>query len=131
MICSQSFSAAFKEKIKSGKATASSSGFGGKGLDRFERDRDAVERVQRSAYGETADEDKAKANVFDSDDEDDTADVADIVIQRGPAPEGRQGQIHTAPSDAPSNVAGQAAIKQAEADAAKNGCVQHCSTHRL
>lgn len=43
---------AFIEKVKAGKATAASSGFGGKGLERLEQDRDAKARAERSAYGE-------------------------------------------------------------------------------
>lgn len=51
-VCTLLSHTAFIEKIKSGKATAASSGFGGKGLDRLEQERESKERMQRSAYGE-------------------------------------------------------------------------------
>ncbi|KAI9600607.1 hypothetical protein H4Q26_000395 [Puccinia striiformis f. sp. tritici PST-130] len=50
-------------KIKSGKAQASGSGFGGKGLDRLEKDRDAKSRAERSAYGEPGGEEASKEEV--------------------------------------------------------------------
>ncbi len=43
----------FKEKLAAGKAKAAGSGFGGKGLDRLENDREKVLKAQKSAYGET------------------------------------------------------------------------------
>lgn len=56
------FSSAFIEKVKAGKAKVAGSGFGGKGLERLEQDRDAKERAQRSAYGEDDKENKEKAD---------------------------------------------------------------------
>ncbi|CAH7682989.1 P-loop containing nucleoside triphosphate hydrolase protein [Phakopsora pachyrhizi] len=56
----KNMSDSFLEKVKSGKAQASGSGFGGKGLDRLEKDRDAKSRAERSAYGEPGGEDGAK-----------------------------------------------------------------------
>jgi ATP-dependent RNA helicase DDX46/PRP5 len=48
---------AFLEKVKSGKAHSYvGAGFGGKGLDKFDQERDAKERAQRAAYGEAVDE---------------------------------------------------------------------------
>ncbi|SNX82562.1 related to RNA helicase [Melanopsichium pennsylvanicum] len=52
---------AFKEKLAAGKAKAAGSGFGGKGLDRLETDREKALKAQKSAYGE-ADEDGKTAN---------------------------------------------------------------------
>ncbi|KAJ7781373.1 P-loop containing nucleoside triphosphate hydrolase protein [Mycena metata] len=43
---------AFLEKLKSGKAHASGSGFGGKGLDRLDQERDLKAKAERKAYGE-------------------------------------------------------------------------------
>ncbi|SPO22508.1 related to RNA helicase [Ustilago trichophora] len=63
----ESMAAAFKEKLAAGKAKAAGSGFGGKGLDRLETDREKVLKAQRSAYGE-ADEDGKAANVGESGD---------------------------------------------------------------
>lgn len=37
---------AFQEKVKSGKERISSSGFGGKGLERLDKDRDMVKKFQ-------------------------------------------------------------------------------------
>jgi hypothetical protein len=45
----------FLEKVKSGNAKQAGSGFGGKGLDKLDKERDAKERAQRSAYGEGED----------------------------------------------------------------------------
>jgi len=42
----------FLEKVKSGKAKVAGSGFGGKGLDRLDQERDAKEKAERRAYGE-------------------------------------------------------------------------------
>ncbi|KAI7935041.1 hypothetical protein MJO29_016304 [Puccinia striiformis f. sp. tritici] len=59
----KTMSDSFLEKIKSGKAQASGSGFGGKGLDRLEKDRDAKSRAERSAYGEPGGEEASKEEV--------------------------------------------------------------------
>ncbi|UZJ54669.1 hypothetical protein CBS101457_003989 [Exobasidium rhododendri] len=42
----------FREKLQSGKAHAISSGFGGKGLERFESDREKALAAQKSSFGE-------------------------------------------------------------------------------
>ncbi|KAI8977951.1 P-loop containing nucleoside triphosphate hydrolase protein [Pilobolus umbonatus] len=41
----------FQNKVKEGKERASGSGFGGKGLERLDKDRDLVKRFQKKAYG--------------------------------------------------------------------------------
>ncbi|KAI8145058.1 P-loop containing nucleoside triphosphate hydrolase protein [Fennellomyces sp. T-0311] len=41
----------FQEKVKAGKERMASSGFGGKGLERLDKDRDLVKRIQKRAYG--------------------------------------------------------------------------------
>lgn len=77
------------EKVKAGKAQAAGSGFGGKGLDRLDKERDAKERAERKAYGEPAEEDKAaedaatKATAGD----DMTFGNFKVEIKRGPAPD--------------------------------------------
>lgn len=38
---------AFKEKVKSGNAKQASSGYGGKGLEKFEKERDATKKLQK------------------------------------------------------------------------------------
>ena len=47
------------EKVKSGKAQAAGSGFGGKGLDRLDKEREARDKAERKAYGEDEKEEKA------------------------------------------------------------------------
>ncbi|KAH8919063.1 P-loop containing nucleoside triphosphate hydrolase protein [Atractiella rhizophila] len=70
---------AFLEKVKSGKALAAGSGFGGKGLDRLDKERDAKARAERSAYGENTEDDQGK--------EETKFDVPDfkVEIKKGPA----------------------------------------------
>ncbi|KAF9646778.1 P-loop containing nucleoside triphosphate hydrolase protein [Thelephora ganbajun] len=51
----------FLEKVKSGKAQAAGSGFGGKGLDRLDKEREARDKAERKAYGEDEKEEKADA----------------------------------------------------------------------
>jgi ATP-dependent RNA helicase DDX46/PRP5 len=41
----------FIEKVKDGKAKVSGTGFGGKGLERLDQERDAVRNLQRKVYG--------------------------------------------------------------------------------
>ncbi|KAH0564739.1 pre-mRNA processing RNA-helicase [Trichoglossum hirsutum] len=50
----------FMEKVKSGKEKASGSGFGGKGLERLDQERDAARNRERKTYkaGDEEDEDK-------------------------------------------------------------------------
>jgi ATP-dependent RNA helicase DDX46/PRP5 len=52
-------SSGFLEKVKSGKAQAAGSGFGGKGLDRLDKEREARDKAERKAYGEDEKEEKA------------------------------------------------------------------------
>lgn len=54
----------FIKKVKSGQEKASGSGFGGKGLDRLDKDRDLARKLQRRAYGEESDE---EIDVFNDD----------------------------------------------------------------
>ncbi|KAI8384309.1 uncharacterized protein BYT42DRAFT_562076 [Radiomyces spectabilis] len=53
----------FQEKVKAGKERMASSGFGGKGLERLDKDRDLVKKIQKKAYGgedlEESDEEEA------------------------------------------------------------------------
>ncbi|CAO1614286.1 unnamed protein product [Sympodiomycopsis kandeliae] len=65
----------FQAKVAAGKAQAASSGFGGKGLERLENDREKALRAQRSAYGEgdeNEDKDKSKSG------------LDDVKVQKGP-----------------------------------------------
>ncbi|KAG9051005.1 pre-mRNA processing RNA-helicase [Tulasnella sp. UAMH 9824] len=84
----------FLEKVKEGKVKSfASAGFGGKGLDKLDKERDAKEKAQRSAYGE-ADE---KAAV--KEEEGVKTEAAEgplpfefkVEIKRGPAPDTSKG----------------------------------------
>ncbi|KAJ6599192.1 P-loop containing nucleoside triphosphate hydrolase protein [Mycena vulgaris] len=92
---------AFLEKLKSGKAHASGSGFGGKGLDRLDQERDLKAKAERKAYGEpdaateekatAAEESTAKATAASSDDM--TFGNFKVEIKRGPAPDSSKGLL--------------------------------------
>lgn len=94
----------FLEKVKSGKAQAAGSGFGGKGLDRLDKEREARDKAERKAYGEDEKEEKdvppegapAPANG--------TATAAPatggdmltnfkVEVKRGPAPDSSKGSL--------------------------------------
>ncbi|KAF7332126.1 hypothetical protein MKEN_00093600 [Mycena kentingensis (nom. inval.)] len=85
----------FLEKLKNGKVQASSSGFGGKGLDRLDLERDLKARAERKAYGEetsapeekvsASEESTAKATASSGDDM--TFGSFKVEIKRGPAPD--------------------------------------------
>ena len=88
----------FLEKVKSGKAKVAGSGFGGKGLDRLDQERDAREKAERKAYGEPEDEkpaveEPAKA-VTDKDEM--TFGTFKVEVKRGPAPDSSKGQLGVA-----------------------------------
>lgn len=85
----RAMSEAFLQKVKEGKATVAGSGFGGKGLDRFEKERQDLEKAQRSAYGEEEEVKKdgssnAATNEKVSKETEDM--FGEIKIQKGPAP---------------------------------------------
>lgn len=87
----------FKEKVASGKAHNASSGFGGKGLERLENDREKVLAAQRSAYGESGDRSNQGADgAAKTDGDRETAAAAatsateDIQVNKGPAPSDEQ-----------------------------------------
>lgn len=78
--------------MKAGKAQAAGSGFGGKGLDRLDKERDAKERAERKAYGEGGEEkveekvdDQATKAIAPTDDM--TFGNFKVEIKRGPAPD--------------------------------------------
>lgn len=59
----------WQKLIEQGRATAAGSGFGGKGLDRFDQDRAAQKRLQRREHGDSDDEEEKQEDVFDEDGE--------------------------------------------------------------
>ena len=82
--------AAFAEKVKAGKASGAGSGFGGKGLERLDTERDAQSRAERAAYGEPGAEKKAEGEAAAGEEAaPQPVDVADleVEIRRGPAPD--------------------------------------------
>lgn len=96
----------FLDKVKAGKAHAAGSGFGGKGLDRLDKERDAREKAERKAYGEP-DEEKAAAEgetaasgtaaATKKEPADDmTFGNFKVEIKRGPAPDSSKGQLGVA-----------------------------------
>lgn len=133
---------AFLEKVKSGKAQASGSGFGGKGLDRLEKDRETKSRAERSAYGEPGGEDLGTKEEGGSGQ---TANVGagtnavvnaveipelNVEVKRGPAPDSsRRSHATPKPVPAPTPVdtaatpALTAALKAAQAAAQAKGYV--------
>lgn len=88
----------FLEKVKTGKAQTAGSGFGGKGLDKLDKERDARERAERKAYGEPEDE-KAAAEVATTEKkegDDMTFGNFKVEIRRGPAPDTSKGLLGVA-----------------------------------
>ncbi|MBW0466447.1 hypothetical protein O181_006162 [Austropuccinia psidii MF-1] len=135
----KTMSDSFLEKVKSGKAQASGSGFGGKGLDRLEKDRDAKSRAERSAYGEPGADDGAKDEVggaavatgvtgATSTSSLATVEIPEINVEvkRGPAPDSsRRAQSTAKPAPTGIDVAATpaltAALKAAQAAAQAKG----------
>lgn len=86
--------------MKAGKAHAAGSGFGGKGLDRLDKERDAKEKAERQAYGEaeqkveetTTTEEPAAGK--DKEPKDDmTFGNFKVEVKRGPAPDSSKGTL--------------------------------------
>ncbi|GAA6053094.1 hypothetical protein JCM3770_000381 [Rhodotorula araucariae] len=117
---------AFADKVKAGKAQAAGSGFGGKGLERLDNDRDAATRAERAAYGETSKEEK-KGGEGEADEAEQAAkNVADLEVQihRGPAPNLEKGKMLPSATPAATPVdtmAADAAAKKAEQEALAAG----------
>ncbi|CDO68684.1 hypothetical protein BN946_scf184652.g11 [Trametes cinnabarina] len=90
----------FLEKVKAGKAKVAGSGFGGKGLDRLDQERDAREKAERKAYGET-EEEKAEAAAATATEakapqDDMTFGNFKVEVKRGPAPDSSKGLLGVA-----------------------------------
>lgn len=90
-------------KVKEGKAHVAGSGFGGKGLDRLEKERDAKEKAERKAYGEGEEKVEEKveetpvagsATTGKTESKDDmTFGTFKVEIRRGPAPDSSKGML--------------------------------------
>ncbi|PPQ83301.1 hypothetical protein CVT25_004040 [Psilocybe cyanescens] len=91
----------FLDKVKSGKAQAAGSGFGGKGLDRLDKERDAREKAERKAYGEPTGGEEEKATAAEevavkavaASTDDMTFGNFKVEIKRGPAPDSSKGLL--------------------------------------
>jgi len=86
----------FLEKVKTGKAQVAGSGFGGKGLDRLDKEREAKDRAERKAYGEPEDEkteEAPKASTGATSSDDMTFGNFKVEIRRGPAPDSSKGVL--------------------------------------
>lgn len=98
------FPPGFLEKVKTGKAQAAGSGFGGKGLDRLDKERDAKERAERKAYGEAPGEEEKVTPAEELTTKATAASNADdmtfgnfkVEIRRGPAPDSSKGIMNAA-----------------------------------
>lgn len=77
---------AFIEKVKSGKEKVSGSGFGGKGLERLDQERDAARTRERKTYktGEDGEDDEKEETKKDKDD--DLVAKAASMVQSAAAP---------------------------------------------
>ncbi|TDL29704.1 P-loop containing nucleoside triphosphate hydrolase protein [Rickenella mellea] len=126
----------FLEKVKTGKAQAAGSGFGGKGLDRLDKERDAKEKAERKAYGEREDkvdekaDDPVVAKATPAESKDDmTFGNFKVEIRRGPAPDSSKGQLGVAGAAAAARRLAQAkeeekmqnSLRAAEEAAARSG----------
>jgi ATP-dependent RNA helicase DDX46/PRP5 len=77
------------------------SGFGGKGLDKLDQDRDAREKAERKAYGEPEEEKPAAEKTEDTTkaaaaEDGMTFGNFKVEVKRGPAPDSSKGQLGVA-----------------------------------
>ncbi|GAA5849478.1 hypothetical protein JCM8547_000466 [Rhodosporidiobolus lusitaniae] len=112
---------AFVEKVKAGKAQAAGSGFGGKGLERLDNDRDAAMRAERAAHGEVAGAKKGEEGAEGEESETDKTVKAvtnlEVEIRRGAAPDLAKGK--SLPTGEKASGEAKAAAKEAEEVAKK------------
>jgi ATP-dependent RNA helicase DDX46/PRP5 len=103
----------FQSKVKEGKERASGSGFGGKGLERLDKDRDLVKKIQKKAYG-TGDE--------DTDEEDFELETGSIKMDTDETPNNK-----TIEPVVPGQAASAAAAAAAQAASAGKGAEEQLS----
>lgn len=84
----QSLVDSFIEKVKAGKEKASGSGFGGKGLERLDQERDAARNRERKTHktGDDGDEEEDKGKKDKKDKDEDLFSKAASAIQSSSAP---------------------------------------------
>lgn len=101
----------FLDKVKAGKAHVAGSGFGGKGLDRLDKERDAKEKAERKAYGEPDEKAAGEEKTEDAAASTTTAKPAEskdemtfgnfkVEVKRGPAPDSSKGLLGVAAATA-------------------------------
>lgn len=107
--------------MKAGKAHTAGSGFGGKGLDRLDKERDAKEKAERKAYGEGEDEKEEKVEEpvakVPAPADDMTFGNFKVEIKRGPAPDALKILVKTREDEKKI----QSSLRAAEEAAAKAG----------
>ncbi|EMD40640.1 hypothetical protein CERSUDRAFT_80293 [Gelatoporia subvermispora B] len=119
----------FLDKVKSGKAKVAGSGFGGKGLDRLDQERDAKEKAERKAYGEPEEEKTAVEEPKAAPVDEMTFGSFKVEVKRGPAPDSSKGLLGVAGAAAAARRLAQAkeeeklqnSLRQAEEAAARAG----------
>jgi hypothetical protein len=104
MLTEQTLLSGFLEKVKTGKAQAAGSGFGGKGLDRLDKEREARDKAERKAYGEDEKEEKAaeaapegaaptNGTTTTTTTGGDILSNFKVEVKRGPAPDSSKGSL--------------------------------------
>ncbi|KAI8817396.1 ATP-dependent RNA helicase Prp11 [Fimicolochytrium jonesii] len=104
----QKLSDAFMEKVKAGAAQFSSSGFGGKGLEKLEKERDIVKRIQKKAHGGQYEEE-----------EEEEEEEKEVKFEAKAVPSGAAPPRETAAPAATNATGGDPRFKAAEEAAAK------------
>ncbi|CAO3635620.1 unnamed protein product [Cunninghamella blakesleeana] len=89
----QNLTDTFQDKVKSGEERMASSGFGGKGLERFDKDRDLVKKIQKKAYG---------GDDMDEEESDEEIELESTRIISG-QPQQPQPQLQPTPAPAPAD----------------------------
>ncbi|GAA5970789.1 hypothetical protein JCM11641_004456 [Rhodosporidiobolus odoratus] len=84
---------AFADKVKAGKAQAASSGFGGKGLEKLDTERESAMRAERAARGENTAEKTEEGEQSEADKTAQSVADMEIEIMRGPAPDLAKGKM--------------------------------------
>ena len=83
--------------MKAGKAHTAGSGFGGKGLDRLDKERDAKEKAERKAYGEVEEKPEETSTTEKTESKDEmTFGNFKVEVKRGPAPDSSKGVLGVA-----------------------------------
>ncbi|KNC97730.1 uncharacterized protein SPPG_07192 [Spizellomyces punctatus DAOM BR117] len=107
----QKLADSFIQKVKTGAAQYSSSGFGGKGLEKLEKERDMVKKLQKKAHGAAFDD--------EDDEEDEDVKFEAKAVPAGAAPPPVAGDSTATTPAANGGGLASAAVKAAQEAAAK------------